>query len=156
MLAIPKQKSAIPTKTIVFTVVAILILGGGLAGAMFALKRAQRLAAENGLVAPPKKTAPREPENPFAKDAFRASPVTIEKASGSSLVYAVGTIGNLTNRQRFAVTVELELQDASGKKIGNAKDYQRVIEPNAEWQFRALVVDGKTSAARVTAIKEQQ
>jgi hypothetical protein len=43
-LAVPDQGWTIPRRTIVWTVMAIIVLVFGLAGTLFALKRAQRLA----------------------------------------------------------------------------------------------------------------
>ena len=87
---------------------------------------------------------------------FRASSVTLDKGQGSSVVYAVGTVGNLTNRQRFGVRVELELLDANGGKVGSATDYRPTLEPNEEWRFRALVVEKKVASAKIAAIKEDK
>ena len=71
-------------------------------------------------------------------------------------MYAVGTLTNAANRQRFGVKVELDLLDDGGQKVGGAKDYQPVIEPHGEWQFKALVVDSKAKSAKVAAVSEQQ
>ena len=155
LLAVPKSEPSVPTKAIVYTIIAIVILIGGLIGTQVALKRAKRLVEQKRDASP--MPATKQPTaDPVPKDGFRVSSVTLEKTPGSSLVYAVGTVRNITNRQRFGVTVELELLDDTGKKIGDAKDYQNVIEPNGEWQFRALVVHAKTASAKVSAIKEVQ
>ena len=37
-----------------------------------------------------------------------------------------------------------------------AQDYLDILEPRHEWKFRALVLDPKTTAARVSAIKEME
>jgi hypothetical protein len=83
----------------------------------------------------------------------------LEKVTGSSLVYAVGTVRSLTNRQRFGVTVELDLLDANGQSLNGetnrTTDYQAVIEPKSEWRYRAPVRDKKAASAKVVAIKEQ-
>ena len=159
LLALPPTESLLPTKAIVYTIIAIVILVGGLIGTQIALKRAQRLIAQKSDASPmppTKQPTAQVTADSVPKDGFRVSSVTLEKTPGSSLVYAVGTIRNITNRQRFGVTVELELLDDTDKKIGEAKDYQNVIEPNGEWQFRALVVHAKTASAKVSAIKEVQ
>jgi hypothetical protein len=153
LLATPPQESAVPRKALVFTGLTLLILVGGLAGALIILKRAQDIAARNSPV--PAAAAPVLPD-PFAQAGFRVSPVTLEKAPGSALVYAVGTIHNRTNRQRFGVRVGLELLDDLGRKLGVATDYQRVIEPNDEWRFRAQILEQKTASARLVSIKEDQ
>jgi hypothetical protein len=85
---------------------------------------------------------------------FSISSVAIEKTR--SLAYASGTLKNETDKQRFGVTVELELLDNGGKKIGTAKDYKDLIEPRAEWKFRALLVQQNVAAARVANVKEQE
>jgi hypothetical protein len=151
----PDEPSPVPKKAIVFTVVAILILAGGLVAANIALKRAKRLQTQRQAtqVEPAK---PAAAADPFATQGFRVSPVAVEQGQGSSLVYVVGTITNASNRQRFGVKVELELFAADGSKLGVASDYQKVLEPNAAWKFRALAVDKRTAMAKIAAIKEAQ
>jgi hypothetical protein len=87
---------------------------------------------------------------------FRASTISLEKAPGSSLIYAIGTLTNAANRQRFGVKLELDLLDDAGQKVGSAKDYGQTIEPHGEWQFKALVVESKAKGAKVASISEQQ
>jgi hypothetical protein len=159
LLAVPKIESSVPTKAVVYTVIAIVILVGGLIGAQIALKRAKRLAEQtNDGSSPPaaKQVAPKTPPEPAPKDGFRVSPVTLEKTPGSSLVYAVGTVRNETDRRRFGVRVELDLLDDTGKKVGSAKDYQQSLEPKAEWRFRALVVGSNAASAKLAAITEDK
>jgi hypothetical protein len=94
---------------------------------------------------------------PKSIDDLKPGFVTLEKAKAGNLTYAVGTIKNHSDQQRFGVKVELELTDARGNPAGKASDYTQVIEPHQEWRFRALVVDtGRTKAvtARVSSIKE--
>jgi hypothetical protein len=85
---------------------------------------------------------------------FSISPVAIDKTR--SLAYAAGTLKNETDKQRFGVTVELELLDSGGRNVGTAKDYKDLIEPRAEWKFRALLVQKNVTAARVASVKEQE
>ena len=87
---------------------------------------------------------------------FSVSPVTIEKAAGSSITYATGALKNETDRQRFGVNVELEVFDRAGTKLGTAKDAAQIIEPRAEWKFRALIVPKNAASARVVGVKEQE
>lgn len=84
---------------------------------------------------------------------LKSGEVAIEN-SGGRLIYAVGTVRNESERQRFGITVDLDLLDAAGKKIGAATDYTQVIEPKKEWRFKALVTDPKTARAEITRIKE--
>ena len=158
LLALPPDtKSPASTKAILYTVLALLIMIGGLIGTVMALKRAERLTARQREAAV--KTAaqnPPPPADPFASLGFSVSPVTLEKGQSGSLIHATGKIRNTTSRQRFGVRVELELLDATGYKVGEAKDYQTVIEPGAEWQFHALVVEKKAVVAKVLVINEAQ
>ena len=87
---------------------------------------------------------------------FAASAVTVDKAANSSLVYANGTLKNEADKQRFGVTVEIELLDRAGKVIGTAKDYTAVVEPRSEWRFRALLVQKNVASARIASVKEQE
>jgi DNA-directed RNA polymerase subunit RPC12/RpoP len=84
---------------------------------------------------------------------LKSGAVTLEK-SGGRLIYAVGTILNGSSRQRFGVTVELDLFDSENKKVGTASDYVAVIEPGQEWKFQALVTDRGTDRAEVVGLKE--
>jgi hypothetical protein len=159
LLAAPPKEPTVPVKTVVYTIIAVLILAGGLVGALIAMNRLQR-AAEQRKAASTSATTQNavspKPADPFAQAGFGVSAVTLEKASGSSLVYAVGTIRNTTARRRFGVKVEIELLDASGGKVGAATDYQQSLEPKTEWHFKALVLDSKAASARLVSIKEDQ
>lgn len=158
MLALPPEsESSGRTKAIVFIVIALVILLGGLGGAVLALKRAQRLSNRQPVTAANSSTNTlAKPVDSFAAIGFRVSPVTLDKGEGSSLVYAVGMIGNLANRQRFGVRVELELRNANGIKVGNATDYRPTLELKEEWRFRALVVEKKATSAKILTIKEDK
>lgn len=93
---------------------------------------------------------------PKSINGFSVSPVTIDKAAGSSLAYATGTLKNETDRQRFGVSVEVEVLDATGAKVGVAKDSAQIIEPKGEWKFRALIVPKNAVFARIVSVKEQE
>jgi hypothetical protein len=162
MLSPPPETSSspIPAKAVVWAVVAILILGGGLAGALIALRKAQRLyghqnqsATNVSLTRTPTNSVPPELDA-AARAQFSVSPIKLEKNQGSSLIYATGTISNPTDKQRFGVKVELDLLDAASQKIGTARDYQPVIEPKGQWSFKALVVDPKTVSVSLASISE--
>jgi hypothetical protein len=173
LLAVPKQEPALPRRVIVWTVVSVVILGLGLAGAMVALRRAERLAASH------KQEPPAAPPQADTNDAaavgpasastnaapapgaeqpppFEVSEITLEKAPGTSLIHAVGTVLNPLDKQRFGVKVEIDLLNAAGKKVGTASDYAQVIEPKAAWHIKALVVAAKPANAKLASIKEDQ
>ena len=93
---------------------------------------------------------------PDERDLFAAGPVTLQKTDGSALTYAVGTVRNSSDRQRFGVKIELELMDDRDQKIGTASDYIAVLEPHADWAFRALLTQPKAVQAKVARIEEQK
>lgn len=149
----PDVASPARTKAIVFIVIAVVIGVGGLIGTQLAIKRAKRMVGQ-GEPPAPVVAQPPKPTGPFAAQNFQVSPVTLENAPGSKLVYARGAITNTVKQQRFGVKVDLDLFDTNGVRIGGASDYTGVIEPEAEWKFRAMVVDAKATSAKVAAIKE--
>lgn len=153
----PEEESPVRKKAIIFTAIAVLILLGGLIGSAMALKRAKRIQAERQKAVVASEVVPASrPAGPFATQGFEVSAALLESGPGSSVVYAVGQITNTTSRQRFGVRVELELFSGSGEKLGRASDYQKVLEPGANWKFRALVVDQRAQSARITKISEMQ
>jgi hypothetical protein len=170
LLAAPKEQSGVPLKAIIWTGVALVILGLGLAGSMMALRRVQSMAKAKKLAtqqqgqaaakpadasaAPEEQPAP-DPNDPAAQAGFRVSAITLGKASGTSLVYATGTIKNTADKQRFGIKIQLELFDAAGQKVGAATDYDQVLEPKGEWHFKALVVEPKAVSAKLVSVKEQ-
>lgn len=161
LLALPKEEPTIPRATIIYTLVAVIILCAGLAGAIVALKIAQRKIAHknNDIVAQAPITptnAPPEPEDPINHAGFRIGQVTIEKTAGTSLRHAVGTLTNSSDRQRFGVKIEFDLFDDNGQKIDATKDYQPVIEPKGEWKFHAPVMTAKATAAKPTSVTEEK
>lgn len=165
-LLAPADEPTVPRRALVWTGIAIIILGLGLVGALAALNRAQRWAerqkqqatANAAAVEPAAAPQPQtvETNTPTTQGELSASSVTLEKTAGSSLVYAVGTVRNTSSRQRFGIKVELDLSDAGGQKIGTATDYRPVLEPGAQWQFKALVVQPKAVSAVISAIREDQ
>jgi hypothetical protein len=83
-----------------------------------------------------------------------AGPITLEKATDGNLVYAVGRLRNTSDRRRFGVKVQLDVQNEAREKIGTATDYTPTIEPGKDWQFKALVTDRAAAAATLAAVKE--
>jgi len=83
-----------------------------------------------------------------------AGPITLEKVGDGKLVYAVGTLRNTSDHQRFGVKVELDVFDDRKQKVGAATDYAPSIDPGKEWKFRALVTDRAAVSAILTSVKE--
>ena len=151
----PEEGSPLRTKAIVFAIIAVVILVGGMVGASIALKRAKRMRAEQEEFSAKKsKPLPVVALDPLERNGFRVSPVMLGKGQGSSVVHATGSISNMTRRQRFGVKVELELYDVAGMKVGVASDYQKVVEAGEEWVYRALVVETKAASAKVISVNE--
>ena len=164
LLLAPPQDADLPVRALVWTGIAVVILGLGLGGALVALKRAQRWAEtrRNQAVAITNAPIPARAETEMAatnspsQSDLSASSITLEKTPGSSLIYAVGTVQNPSSRQRFGVKVELDLLDASGEKIGTATDYRQLLDPGKQWKFKALVVTPKAASAKLSSIREDQ
>ena len=143
----------------------VLILLAGLAAALVALNRAERRAAARHQAA---QAAPNGSEgnaqtstasgqtDVVNETGFNASEITFQKVPGSGLVYAVGTLTNASVRQRFGVKVNLDLFDAADQKVGEATDYQPLMEPNGQWNFKAIVVEKKAVSAKVATVKEER
>lgn len=110
------------------------------------------ITAPNG-AAPIPTPKPIPPPDPW--HGLKAGKVSLEKSDDGRLVYAVGTVRNASDHQRFGVKVELDVIDAQGDKLGSATDYTQVMEPGKEWKFKALVTDRKAATAKLSDIKEQ-
>lgn len=88
---------------------------------------------------------------------LQSGDVILEKSKGgSSLVYAVATIVNNSDHQRFGVKVEVDIFDPKDKKIGKATDYIQLIEPRNKWRFHALVLEETAASAKIASIKEEE
>ena len=96
-----------------------------------------------------------QPDEVLTND-FDISPVKLDKAPDSSLVYVIGKVRNLSNHQRFGVKVEFTLFDTYDRAIGHATDYQSVLESNGVWDFKAMVMESKAVTAHFSTIKEDQ
>jgi hypothetical protein len=87
---------------------------------------------------------------------FKISAITLKKSESGGLIHAIGTLKNNTTRQRFGVKIELDLLDEQNDKIGSASDYIAVLEPQGEWQFKALLTEPKVIKAKLSNIEEQK
>ena len=159
-LALPPTESLLPTKAIVYTVIAIVILVGGLLGTQIALNRTKELVEQqNGSTssAAPKQATHAAPRDPNLTNGFRVSIIKLEKMPGTSVVHAVGTVRNESNRRRFGVRVQLDLLDSAGARVGGATDYcPQVLEPKTEWSFAATVLMPSATSAKLASISEDQ
>ncbi|MDB6017913.1 MAG: hypothetical protein JWR19_2402 [Pedosphaera sp.] len=86
---------------------------------------------------------------------LKVGDIQLEKTKGSSLVYAVGTLKNESEYQRFGIRIKLDLLNGEGVKLGTAQDYMEVLEPHGSWRFRAMVTDSKAVSAKLDTLKEE-
>jgi hypothetical protein len=107
-------------------------------------------------VLPPAPVVAPSPQPQAVTNGFDIMPYKLENAAGSSLVYVVGTVRNTSDRQRFGVKVEFSLLDTNNRPVGSATDYEPVLDPRAEWRFKAMVMASKTASARFHLIAEDQ
>ncbi|HZV34631.1 MAG TPA: FxLYD domain-containing protein, partial [Verrucomicrobiae bacterium] len=99
---------------------------------------------------------PKTPSRPKSPDDLKVSAIELEKTKGSSLVYAVGTLTNDSDYDRYGIRVEVDLFNGKGKNIGTAKDYKDYLAPHQDWQFRALIPEPKAVKAQLASVKEDQ
>jgi hypothetical protein len=100
--------------------------------------------------------APPEPQPEAQTNDFAIMPYKLEKTPGSSLVYIIGSIRNLSSQQRFGVKLAFTLFDDSDNPIGSATDYQATIDPHGVWHFKAMVMASKTASAKFDSIAEDK
>jgi len=166
VLETPPVETAPPSRSLKWIIAgAVILLAGGIAITAILIAAQRRLEKAGRDASRPRVIKPTKTNGAVAKtsalslaltNGFSISSVAIDKTSGSSLTYASGSLKNETDKQRFGVTVELDLLDKRGAKIGTAKDYAAIIEPKAEWRFRALLVQKDVAAARVANVREQE
>lgn len=84
------------------------------------------------------------------------SRVKIEPTKGTSLVHARGTVHNRSAQPRYGLKVEVQMLDAQGAALGLGSDYIDVLEPNAQWEFKVLVINPKTARASLHRLTEQE
>jgi hypothetical protein len=158
----PEVESTGLSRNVKWAIAAAAILVLGVAGIFVALSMARKIAHRPNIAAADPRSVAARPEHSAQAswldhtNQFQSSAVTVKAQPGTTLVYASGTIQNGLDTQRFGVTVELELLDAAGAPVGKAQDYRAVLEPGAEWTYRALVVSDKAASARVTSIREER
>jgi hypothetical protein len=153
-----RQKPGANLKIIIYLAGGVLVLAAAIVIALFVHQRATaraQLQRESEAAAQAAETkASAAASDPIARAGWRVSTVRLEKTPGGTIVHAVGTLQNESDRRRFGVRIHLDLFDATESKVGSTTDYQKAIEPRGEWQFSALVVNSKAVAAKVTSVEE--
>ena len=155
----PERKSSTKSLNIILISVALLI--PLITIPVFVVQNSQRKkrirleAAEAArITAQQSAEAEARANDPLLQSGWSITAIQMEKTTGSTVIHAVGTLQNKTDRRRFGVKVHLDLFDSAAQKIGAATDYQASIEPHARWQFSALVVNGQAVTAKVAAVEE--
>src|SRR5450432_509367 len=142
-----RQKPGANLKIIIYLAGGVLVLAAAIVIALFVHQRATaraQLQRESEAAAQAAETkASAAASDPIARAGWRVSTVRLEKTPGGTIVHAVGTLQNESDRRRFGVRIHLDLFDATESKVGSTTDYQKAIEPRGEWQFSALVVNSK-------------
>lgn len=140
---------------LVFAVLGICLAAGALF--FFKPRKANTVALPPAVASSnPPSVIPKQPNPKSLDDLKLIGSVSIEKAKGSRLSYAMGTLKNDSEHQRYGVKVEIDLFDQAGTKLPTqANDYLQSLEPRKEWNFRALVVDVKAVTAKLAAVKEE-
>ena len=131
----------------VLAALALVIIAGGIAAVLYTRRTGQTVAVHETNAAPGglEPVIPPTPTRPRSLDYLKVGAISLEKRG--SLVYAVGVMKNDSDHQRFGVTVELDVLDNLGSRLGAATDYRSVIEPREEWRFRALILHSKAVKA---------
>ena len=125
-------------------------------GVVFLKKSPAAIVLEESKKSAPSTVATPIPAADVNTNEFTSPTIKLEKTPGSSLLYVTGKIQNLAGRQRFGIKLEFGLFDTNSMPVGKATDYRQVLEPHAEWAFKALVFDSKVASARLNSIHEDQ
>ena len=149
----PSEEPLVPRKVIVWTLVTVVILVGALIVTIAGARHFERLAARQRGGA----TATAGANTSGVPAGFEVSAIALEKAEGSSGIYATGTVVNSSNRRRQQVTVEINLLDAGGQQVEIARAFRPALEPGAKWEIKVPVTaDSKAVSAKLASIREGQ
>jgi hypothetical protein len=67
--------------------------------------------------------------------------------------YLVGSVRNDSDRNITFVSIEFDLLDASGNKVGSAEDIINSLSPGEAWKFRAMAGPETASRAQLSSLK---
>ena len=79
----------------------------------------------------------------------------LTKVPGTTLVHVTGTVKNRSEQQFQSVRIDFKLLDKSNKQIGTATDFIMLLEPKAEWTFKAQVLETEAVKAELDKISHQ-
>ena len=146
LLAPPPTEPIVPRKVIVWTVVTSVVLICGAIAVVLGLKHFEKLAAQQK-----PRSAPSQAGVPAG---LQISGISIQKESGDSESYVVGTIANTSVIRRRGLAVQIDLLDATGQKVGVARAYWPVLDASAKWEFKVATGDPKAVSAKLASLKE--
>jgi hypothetical protein len=154
-LAVAKSRNLV----LWIVIVGLIFACAGGAGLWLVRKRpGQSVAAVNDAARQSLPAALETQPKPAAPDLWKGlkpGAITIERSPNSRLVYAVATIKNDTDRQRFGVKVIVDVLNKEGETVGKTSDYTQFIDAHKEWTFKALVTDFKAAGAKIDSIAEE-
>ncbi|MGZ5567891.1 MAG: FxLYD domain-containing protein, partial [Limisphaerales bacterium] len=142
------------SKVWIWLLVCVLVVVGT-AAAVFVARRPQTTQTPPKVEVVKEAPAPNGEPEPDLWSGLKPGPVAIEKTPKSRLTYAVGTIRNDTDRQRFGVKVQLDVLDANGGKLGTTTDYTQFIDAHKDWTFKAQVAEAKGTSVKIVSITEK-
>jgi DNA-directed RNA polymerase subunit RPC12/RpoP len=157
-LSAPAPKSSWKLLAIGGVGLLILVLLG-IGGVLYLRKlRSKTPPAVATIVKTVETNAPPPAEPPFVEteiQQFRVGKITLEQAEFGGISYAIGTVKNASDRQRFGVKIMLDELDQADHTVGSTSDYIAVMEPAKEWRFKAMLTDPRAVKVRLTGIREQ-
>jgi hypothetical protein len=140
-------------------IIVLVVAVAATAGAFVFLKKtptgSEPVSVPEKSVAPAPPAAVKAPEE-TTTNGFAVSTLKLEKTPGSSLVYVMGTVRNLTDKERFGVKAEFSLFDSNGVAAGAASDYAATLAAHETWKFKALVMESKAAKAELAGVREDQ
>jgi hypothetical protein len=148
LLAPPPAEPLVPRKVIVWTAVTSAVLILGAIGVVMGLNHFEKLATQQK-----QRSDASQPGMPAG---LQVSGISVASEPGASESYAVGTVANISNVRRLGLTIQLDLLDAAGQKVGVARAYRPALDAGAKWEFKVATGDAKAVGAKLTSIKEGQ
>jgi hypothetical protein len=135
----------------VFSGIALLVL----AGLVFVmLRRLPSSKTVEPIIVSTNAPIASKPSDEVVTNQFSVAGIKLTKTTNSSLIYVTGKVRNLAAEKRFGVKVEFALQTANSASAGTASDYASSLDPNSDWNFKALVIDSKAASAKFNSIVE--
>jgi hypothetical protein len=157
-LATPELASVVPRKTVVWLIVAVVILGFGVVASLVAVKRAQSMAARHRRAAPVADAgvgAAGSVNGPFILNDFQVRGIGLQTSPGAREVFIVGTVSNLLASERRRVELKFEVLGSTGQRLGSASDLNTSVPAHGEWRVRLPVLQPGAASVQLESIQEE-